>query len=126
MKTSDAKKVQKLSVSNEDAEKKISEFEKILDSVENLDSRKMFLWLEIYDNAKNDRTCASALFTQAYAQLGNTSSEHVTLGATLVKYLERMNKANEQLLSLANLITKEIEQQKSLDTEDIFEQIAGQ
>lgn len=126
MKTSDAKKVQKLSVSNEEAEKKISEFEKILDSVENLDSRKMFLWLEIYDNAKNDRTCASALFTQAYTQLGNTSSEHVTLGVTLVKYLERMNKANEQLLSLASLITKEIEQQKSLDTEDIFEQIAGQ
>ena len=125
MKTSDAKKIQSLSVSNEEAEKKISEFEKILDSVENLDSRKMFLWLEIYNNAKNDRTCASALFTQAYSHLGNTSSEHVTLGSTLVKYLERMNKANEQLLSLANLITKEIEQQKTLDADSIFEQIEG-
>jgi len=125
MKSGDAKKIQGLSESNDEAEKKISEFEKILDSVENLDSRKMFLWLEIYNNAKNDRTCASALFTQAYSQLGNTSSEHVTLGSTLVKYLERMNKANEQLLSLANLITKEIEQQNSLDTDDIFEQIEG-
>ena len=125
MKSSDAKRIQSLASANEDAEKKITEFEKILDSVENLDSRKMFLWLEIYNNAKNDRTCASALFTQAYAQLGQTSSEHVTLGSTLVKYLERMNKANEQLLSLANLITKEIEQQRTVDADDIFTQIEG-
>jgi len=125
VKTSDAKKVQSLTRANEEAEKKITEFEKILESVTDLDSRKMFLWLEIYNNAKNDRTCASALFTQAYSQLGNTSSEHVTLGSTLVKYLERMNKANEQLLSLANLITREIEQQRSIDSDDIFEQIEG-
>jgi|TARA_R110000824_G_scaffold60050_12_gene160920 hypothetical protein len=125
MKASDAKKVQSLTRANEEAEKKITEFEKILESVTDLDSRKMFLWLEIYNNAKNDRTCASALFTQAYSQLGNTSSEHVTLGSTLVKYLERMNKANEQLLSLASLVTKEIEQQQSIDSDDIFEQIEG-
>ena len=125
MNAKDVKKIQRLTATNDEVEKKISGFEEILDSVENLDSRKMFLWLEIYNNAKSDRTCASALFTQAYSQLGNTSSEHVTLGATLVKYLERMNKANEQLLSLANLITKEIEQQKSLDADSIFEQIEG-
>ena len=125
MNAKDVKKIQRLTATNDEVEKKISEFEEILDSVENLDSRKMFLWLEIYNNAKSDRTCASALFTQAYSQLGSTSSEHVTLGATLVKYLERMNKANEQLLSLANLITKEIEQQRSLDADSIFEQIEG-
>ncbi len=125
MKASDAKKIEQLSSADAEAAKKIGEFEQILESAGDLDDRKMFLWLEIYNNAKNDRTCASALFTQAYAQLGNTASEHVTLGTTLVKYLERMNKANEQLLSLANLVTKEIERQNSVDAEEIFAQIEG-
>ena len=123
MKAVDAEKIEKLTSADTAAAEKINEFEAILRRVDGLDSRKMFLWLEIYNNAKDDRTCASALFTQAYTQLGTTSSEHVTLGATLVKYLERMNKANEQLLSLANIITKEIEKQTAVDAEDIFSQI---
>ena len=125
MKASDAKKIDKLLAKNENAEKKIAEFEGILDRVEELDEKKRFLWLEIYNNAKNDRICASALFTQAFSQLGTTSSEHVTLGPTLVKYLERMTKANDQLLSLANIVTKDIEQRSSVDADDIFSKIEG-
>ena len=125
MKAQAVKKIEKLLESDKDANKKITEFEEILADVESLDQRKMFLWLEIYNNAKNDRVCASALFTQAFKELGGTTAEHSTLGPTLVKYLERMTKANDQLLSLANLVTKEIETQKSLDTDDIFERIEG-
>jgi ABC-type Fe3+-citrate transport system substrate-binding protein len=125
MKAQAVKKIEKLLESDKDANKKITEFEEILADVESLDQRKMFLWLEIYNNAKNDRVCASALFTQAFKELGGTAAEHSTLGPTLVKYLERMTKANDQLLSLANLVTKEIETQKSLDTDDIFERIEG-
>ena len=47
------------------------------------------------------------------------------LGPTLVKYLERMTKANDQLLSLASLVTKEIEQQNTVSSDDIFEEIEG-
>jgi len=125
MKVNGIKKIEKLLESDKDANKKITEFEKILSDVENLDQRKMFLWLEIYNNAKNDRVCASALFTQAFKELGGTAAEHSTLGPTLVKYLERMTKANDQLLSLASLVTKEIESQISLDTDNIFERIEG-
>tara|TARA_R110000824_G_scaffold60853_5_gene162367 strand:+ start:29831 stop:30208 length:378 start_codon:yes stop_codon:yes gene_type:complete len=125
MGTSHVVKIEKLLETDKAASKKISEFEEILSNMSDLDQRKMFLWTEIYNNAKNDRVCASALFTQAFSQLGVTGSEHITLGPTLVKYLERMTKANDQLLSLAGLITKEIEQQKSLNSEDIFEQIEG-
>ena len=125
MKTLDAKKIEKLLENDKVATKKIDEFEQILKSIDELDERKLFLWSEIYNNAKNDRVCASALFTQAFAQLGNSGTEHVTMGPTLVKYLERMNKANEQLLSLASLITKEIEQKNTVDANSIFEQIEG-
>jgi ABC-type Fe3+-citrate transport system substrate-binding protein len=125
LKASDAKKIDKLLAKNESAEKRIAEFEGILDSVEDLDEKKRFLWLEIYNNAKNDRVCASALFAQAFSQLGATSSEHVTLGPTLVKYLERMTKANDQLLSLAAIVTKDIEQKSAVDADDIFSKIEG-
>ena len=125
MKANDAKKIEKLMESDKQAKKKITEFEEILENVDGLDQRKLFLWLEIYNNAKNDRICASALFTQAFSQLGATAPEHATLGPTLVKYLERMTKANDQLLSLAGLITKEIERQNTINSEDIFAQIEG-
>jgi hypothetical protein len=125
MDTSHVKKIEKLLESDKAASKKITEFEEILSNIVDLDQRKMFLWSEIYNNAKNDRVCASALFTQAFSQLGGAGAEHVTLGPTLVKYLERMTKANDQLLSLAGLVTKEIDQQKTVNSEDIFEQIEG-
>lgn len=124
MDAKDAKKIEKLLETDKAAKKKLTEFEQILNETD-IDPKKMFLWLEVYNNAKSDRVCASALFTQAFSQLGGTSAEHVTLGPTLVKYLERMNKSNEQLLSLANLITKELERQNSVDAEDIFSQIEG-
>ena len=52
MKTLDAKKIEKLLENDKVAIKKIGEFEDILNSIENLDERKLFLWLEIYNNAK--------------------------------------------------------------------------
>jgi len=123
MKAADVKRIEKLVESDKTASEKIGRFEEILSEIENLDDRKMFLWLEIYNNAKNDRVCASALFAQAYSQLGGTAAEHITLGSTLVKYLERMTKANDQLLALVSLITKEIEKQNTVNTDDIFTQI---
>ena len=123
MKANEIKKIEKMLENDKVAAKKISEFEEILSEIEDLDRRKLFLWLEIYNNAKNDRVCASALFTQAFAQLGGSASEHVTMGPTLVKYLERMTKANDQLISLASLVTKEIEKASTVDADIIFSQI---
>jgi len=109
--------------SNKKAEQKIKNFEKVIMEVKNTDPKKLHLWLEIYNNATNDRTCASALFTQAFSQLGSSAADHMSMGPTLVKYLERMTKANEQLISLAQLITKEMEQTTQIDTDVIFAQI---
>jgi len=43
-----------------------------------------------------------------------------------VKYLERMSKSNEQLLTLAQIVAKEVEKKVSMDTNDIFSQIEEQ
>jgi ABC-type Fe3+-citrate transport system substrate-binding protein len=125
MSSSDMKKIEKMLEDEKKAEKKIKDFEKILGEMKNLDPKKFHLWLEIYNNAKSDRVCASALFTQAFSQLGSSSADHVTVGPTLVRYLERMTKSNEQLLTLSQIISKEIETSSTVDTDDIFAQIEG-
>ena len=57
-------------------------------------------------NALVDRENASMLFTDAWQQMKGGAIEHATLGPTMSKYLERMNKSNEQILRLAELIAK--------------------
>lgn len=126
MKAADAKKIEKMMEKNQQTEKKIKTFEKLLDEMSGVEPQKMHLWLEIYNNATNDRTTASALFTQGFMQLGDSSADHITIGPTLVKYLERMTKSNDQLLSLSQIISKEVEKQTAVDTDDIFSKIEEQ
>jgi len=104
-------------------EDKIKEFGDILDSIENTGDKKKMLWKEIYENAVSDRENAYILFHEAYSNMMKSAAEHITVGPILNKYLERMNKANDQLLKLAELISKAEEQSTRLDPEDIFSQI---
>lgn len=123
MQSTDAKKIEKLLESNKKTERQIKDFEKQIAEMKDDDSPHARLWIEIYNNAVSDRTCASALFTQAFSLLGASAADHVSLGTTLVKYLERMSKSNEQLLSLSQLIEKDRSEEKTLSTKDIFSQI---
>ena len=89
-------------------EDKIKEFGDILDSIENTGDKKKMLWKEIYENAVSDRENAYILFHEAYSSMMKSTAEHITVGPVLNKYLERMNKANDQLLKLAELISKAV------------------
>ena len=104
-------------------EDKIKEFGDILDSIENTGDKKKMLWKEIYENSVSDRENAYILFHEAYSNMMKSAAEHITVGPILNKYLERMNKANDQLLKLAELISKAEEQSTKIDPEDIFSQI---
>jgi len=123
MKATDAKKIEKLLEKNKRSKKRIESFKEVMQELSGADPQKMSLWVEIYDNASGDRTIASALFTQAFTLLGSSSSDHASMGPILVKYLERMSKSNEQLLTLAQIVAKEVEKKVSMDTNDIFSQI---
>ena len=54
--------------------------------------------------------------------IGNTAN-HQVFGTTMAKYLERMNKSNEQILKLAELISKAEERSEKIDPDDLFSQI---
>ena len=102
---------------------KLEKFSDILDELHTTEEKKKMLWKEIYENALVDRENASMLFTDAWQQMKGGSIEHATLGPTMSKYLERMNKSNEQILRLAELIAKSEESESMIDPNDIFAQI---
>jgi len=86
--------------------KKVDDFSEVLQKIEHADAKKKILWKEIYENAAVDRQNAHVLFVEAYTTMSQGTTEHATLGATLSKYLERMNKANDQLIKLAEIMNK--------------------
>ncbi len=107
----------------EKSKQKVKEFSDLLDSIESMEEKKKVLWKEIYENAINDRENAYILFNEAYSAMTNTAAEHISVGPILNKYLERMNKSNEQLLKLADLIAKAEEQSARIDPDDLFSKI---
>jgi hypothetical protein len=104
-------------------QKKIKDFAEILDSLETAEDKKKLLWREIYENAITDRENAYILFHEAYTNMMKSVSEHISVGPILNKYIERMNKSNDQLIKLAELISKAEEKAIKIDADDLFSQI---
>ena len=109
----------------DDVSRKTEQFGALLESIENLEDKKKHLWREIYENAIVDRMNAYMLFTDVYSTMTGDKADHVTLGPMMAKYIERMNKANDQLLKLADLIAKEEDRASQIVPDDIFSQIKG-
>ncbi len=103
-------------------QQKIDAFSELLEDLASTTDKKKLLWKEIYENALYDRTNAEILFTEAYSSM--QQNEHITIGPVLTKYLERMNRSNEQLLKLAELVSKAEEQSSRIDPDDIFSKIS--
>tara|TARA_A100001037_G_C14742337_1_gene453749 strand:- start:99 stop:464 length:366 start_codon:yes stop_codon:yes gene_type:complete len=119
------KKLDKLLDQNRKSEEKIKAFSELLDGLVTAEEKKKALWKEIYENAVSDRERASMLFTEAFKSMTGGSSEHATLGSTMSKYLERMCKSNDQILTLAALIDKAEKAEEKIDPDDIFSKITG-
>ena len=103
---------------------KIEQFHEILENLTSLDNKKKALWLQIYENAVSDRERASILFTEAFKSMGGGTSDHVAIGSILTKYLERMCKSNDQILSLADMISKAEINDSKIDPDDLFSKIS--
>jgi len=109
----------------DEIKERVKGFEDLLDSIENIEGKKKQLWKEIYENAFIDRMNAYMLFTDAYTNMQSGTASHVQLGSQLTKYIERMNKSNDQLLKLAELIAKEEEKSSKINPDDLFKEIQG-
>jgi hypothetical protein len=102
---------------------KIKEFSDLLDSLENTEDKKKLLWKESYQNAIDDRESASILLNDLLVMIPGSSGNHSTHGGLATKYLERMSKCNDQILKLAELVSKEQEKESAVSPDDIFSSI---
>ena len=105
--------------------KKIDAFSDLLDNISSIEDKKKLLWKEIYENALNDRENANSLYTDLYLKMQGSQSDHMQVGAIMTKYLERMCKSNEQILKLADLISREEVKSAKIDADDMFAEISG-
>ncbi len=117
-------KLEKAIDSTTKLKKKLEAFSDILEELTSTEEKKKLLWKEIYENALVDRENAAMLFTDAWSRMAPGTAEHITLGATLTKYLERMSKSNEQILRLVELISKAEQQESKIDPDDVFNTIS--
>ena len=105
-------------------EEKIKDFSDLLDSLTDTQDKKKLLWKEAYQNAIEDRESANILVTDLLLQIQGNTANHQAYGSIMSKYLERMAKSNDQILKLAELVSKE-EEKDQLSPDDIFNEIGG-
>jgi len=101
---------------------KLAEFSEMLESIMSLESKKKLLWIHIYENALQDRRNAYALLFELVGSVKGKSSDHLLKGPILAKYIERMSRANDQILKLAELIEKAQTDGEKINPDDIYSQ----
>ena len=107
-------------------EGKIKDFSDLLDQIDNVSDKKKKLWKEIYENAVTDRQNSYILFNQLVEIVQDKSTEHAIHGKTLATYIEKMSKANDQLIRLAELISKSEKREDSeIDPEEMFKKLGS-
>lgn len=112
-------------IADRSVEERSRNFDELLKSIETLDDKKRRLWKEIYENAIVDRQNSYVMFTKLVRIVQDKSTEHAVHGKTIATFLERMARANDQLIKLAELIAKAQKGEETIDPDDMFEKIRG-
>ena len=80
------------------------------------------------ENIESDREVTKDLLNDAMQYLSKDESRHRDIGLTLAKYVETLQRSNEQMVKVATLIQKSQKQSEGLteaDMENIFSMIDG-
>ena len=80
-------------------------------------------------NIESDRATTNALLVDAMIYLKKNEENHKSVGPIVAKYLETLQRSNEQLVKIASLVQKKQKIDNSIteyDKNDIFEQIESQ
>lgn len=104
-----------------DVNEKIENFDRLLDNMADLDPKLRHLWSEIYHNAVVDRRYARLPYEDLIQKILVAAENHGLYGDKLAKYLERMGKANDQLLLLAKYISDHQAADSSIDPNELYD-----
>ncbi len=115
--------IESINCSDKSIKERIKDFSGLLNQIESLNDKKKQLWKEIYENAITDRQNAYIMFTKLVMIVQDKSTEHAVHGRTISSYIERMSKANEQLIKLAELVSRAESASENIDPNDMFDKI---
>ena len=105
-------------------EDKVRDFSELLDQIDNVSDKKKKLWREIYENAVTDRQNAYILFEKLISITEDKSTEHAIHGKSLSSYIERMSRANDQIIRLAELVAKSESKETEIDPDELYKQMS--
>ena len=113
------------SSSKDKSKELMKDFDDLLKSINGSGAKEKILWRQIYNNAISDRENANLCFMDVYPYIMNDMDNHITIGNQAVQYMTRMEKANEQLLKLAGLIQKALENEEEdfIDEDELMNEI---
>ena len=112
-----------IEISDRSIKDRIKDFNGLLSQIESINDKKRQLWKEIYENAITDRQNAYIMFTKLVLIVQDKSTEHAVHGRTISSYIERMSKANDQLIRLAELVAKAESVSEKIDPDDMYDKI---
>ena len=84
---------------------------------------------EAIKNIRDDRDVTSTLLTQVFAEITNGQETHKDLGLIAAKYVETLQRSNEQLVKLTSIMAKKADTSAQLSEEDkksLFDVIQGE
>jgi hypothetical protein len=90
-------------------------------------SHKKTLIEEVLENIRADRNQAQYLLTQLLAYIGKNDSQIKDAGFVASKYLETLQKSNEELVKVVEIVRKnknsEDEDLTAVDKEELYDQL---
>ena len=110
-------------ISDRSIQDRIKDFSSLLNQIESIADKKKQLWKEIYENAICDRQNAYIMFVKLVMIVQDKSTEHAVHGRTISSYIERMSKANDQLIKLADLVSQAETTSETIDPDEVFNKI---
>jgi len=70
------------------------------------------------ENIQNDRAMALSLLTDLMQYINKEEARHREVGLTAAKYLETLQRSNEQLVKISTLLHKQTAKSQNLTDED--------
>jgi len=83
---------------------------------------------EVVANIRNDREITRELLDDAIKWLSKDESRHREVGIVMAKYVETLQRSNEQLVKVVGIMEKNNKKEASLtqkDKEELFDLIGG-
>lgn len=84
----------------------------------NIDNNIDALIEEGLQNVREDRAMASTLLIDVMGHIQNDKHEHKEIGQIAAKYLETLQRSNEQLVKISTLVHKKVSNKDGLSAAD--------